>query len=237
MKGLGLFLSQRLAERQAGAIGVASEVGKGSTFAFYAKSRRTESPTSQVTLPLRNTTNQPPPLLRAFSNPATSLSFPPPDLNKMHVLVVEDNTVNQRIVQQQLKKAGCVVYIANHGIEALEIIRESDLWHEMLSLSSKATEVKHLDIILMDWEMPIMDGLACSREIRKLQKEGKVVKHVEILATTANARDEQVNIALQSGVDDVISKPFMVSDLLGRMRERLSLPARPETGDRAVTGP
>jgi CheY-like chemotaxis protein len=151
----------------------------------------------------------------------------------MHVLLVEDNTVNQRVVQAQLKRAGCIVYIANHGVEALEIIRESDLWHENADKES----IKHLDIILMDWEMPIMDGLACSCEIRKLQKEGKVTRHVEILATTANARDEQVKIALGSGIDDVISKPFMVGDLLVRMKERLSLPERRGVVERAVTGP
>lgn len=82
-----------------------------------------------------------------------------------------------------------------------------------------------------------MDGLACSREIRRLQKEGKIVRHVEILATTANARDEQVRIALMSGLDDVIRKPFLVADLLVRMRERLSLPARPGGVERASTGP
>jgi CheY-like chemotaxis protein len=161
----------------------------------------------------------------------------------MHVLLVEDNTVNQRVVQAQLKKAGCVVYIANHGVEALELIRESDLWHENVGVEDSrqrgiAKEVKHLDIILMDWEMPIMDGLACSREIRSLQKAGKVVRHVEIVGTTANARDEQVRIAVASGIDSVISKPFMVSDLLERMRERLSLgPGRPVGVERATTGP
>lgn len=184
-------------------------------------------------MPLRTVSNHPPAPLRSISHPATSMSFPAPDLSKIHVLLVEDNVINQRVVLPQLKKAGCVVYIANHGVEALEIIRESDLWHE--NVDKKDT--KHLDIILMDWEMPIMDGLACSREIRKLHKEGKVTRHVEILATTANARDEQVKIALASGIDDVISKPFLVSDLLVRMRERLSLPERRAVFERAVTGP
>jgi CheY-like chemotaxis protein len=233
VQGLGLFLCQRLAERQAGAIGVASEPGKGSTFAFYVKSRRAESPSHNRANPLTTVTNHPPPPLRSISHPATSIFSEVPDLNKMHVLLVEDNTVNQRVVQAQLKRAGCIVYVANHGVEALDIIRESDLWHE----NADKEGTKHLDIILMDWEMPIMDGLACSREIRKLQKEGKVTRHVEILATTANARDEQVKIALGSGIDDVISKPFMVGDLLVRMRERLNLLERRGVFERAATGP
>ncbi len=84
-----------------------------------------------------------------------------------------------------------------------------------------------------------MDGLACSREIRNLQKVGKVLRHVEIVATTANARDEQTRTALESGIDSVISKPFMVGDLLERMRERLSLSGtgRPFGVERAATGP
>ena len=180
-------------------------------------------------------TNHPPPATRHHSHPRTSLlsASQVPGLDKMHVLLAEDNLVNQRVVQQQLKKAGCVVYVANHGVEALEIVRESDLWHE----NTGKEGIKHLDIILMDWEMPIMDGLACSREIRKLQKEGKVVRHVEILGTTANARSEQVKIAIESGIDEVVSKPFMVSDLLATMREHLSLPQRPGSGERAATGP
>jgi signal transduction histidine kinase/ActR/RegA family two-component response regulator len=235
IQGLGLFLSQRLAERQAGAIGVASDHGRGSTFAFYVRSRRTNSPPSPGTLPLRTTTNIPPPATRHHSHPITSLPSASltPDHDKMHVLLAEDNLVNQRVVQQQLKRAGCVVYVANHGVEALEIVRESDLWHE----NDGKEGVKHLDIILMDWEMPIMDGLACSREIRKMQNEGKVVKHVEILGTTANARSEQVKIAIESGIDEVVSKPFMVSDLLATMRERLRLPQRPASTERAVSGP
>lgn len=68
------------------------------------------------------------------------------------MLLVEDNEVNQKIVQKQLVKSGCVVYVANHGIEALEVLRDSDAWHE----NGVTSPGKHLDIILMDWEMPIM---------------------------------------------------------------------------------
>jgi CheY-like chemotaxis protein len=124
------------------------------------------------------------------------------------------------------------------------MIRDSDIWHE--NEHRNKSETKHLDIILMDWEMPIMDGLACSREIRNLQKAGKVLRHVEIIATTANARDEQIRTALESGIDSVMSKPFMVGDLLVRMRERLGLAvvregvgvvARPVGVERMATEP
>ncbi|KAL2070389.1 hypothetical protein VTL71DRAFT_13415 [Oculimacula yallundae] len=220
--GLGLFLSGRLAEKQSGEIGVSSRSGHGSTFAFYVKSRQTERhgvstpDVPQVALPIRS---------RSMS---IASKIPIVDFNKIHVLLVEDNVVNQRIVQKQLVKAGCVVYVANHGLEALQMVRESDIWCEKGVESSKTESVtvtapKHLDIILMDWQMPVMDGLTCSREIRKLENEKKITRHVEIIATTANARNEQIETALESGIDSVISKPFMVSDLLIKMKERLSI--------------
>lgn len=84
--------------------------------------------------------------------------------------------------------------------------------------------------------MPVMDGLTCSREIRNLQTQRKIIRHVDIIATTANVRDEQIEVALKSGIDEVVSKPFMVADLLVRMRERLSMPPR-ATVERAVTAP
>ena len=115
------------------------------------------------------------------------------DLSNIHVLLVEDNVVNQTILAKQLKKAGCTVTIANHGLEALERLRETRLWHTNL-------DGKKMDIILMDWEMPVMDGLTCAKEIRILETTGHLVGHVEIIATTANARDEQLQMALESGI-------------------------------------
>jgi CheY-like chemotaxis protein len=114
-----------------------------------------------------------------------------------------------------LMDARCVVYVANHGEEALQVLKESSVWYE------PKPESKKIDIILMDWEMPVMDGLTCSREIRKLEREGKVKERIDIIATTANARDEQIRTALESGIDSVMSKPFLVKDLLTKMREQL----------------
>ncbi|CAL3962736.1 unnamed protein product [Diplocarpon coronariae] len=214
--GLGLFLSGRLAEKQSGEIGVASQSGRGSTFAFYVKSRRA----GRQGVPTAELPHQP---IRVLNRSTSSSTLVPiVDSSKIHVLLVEDNVVNQKVVGRQLQKAGCVVYIANHGIEALEMIRESDVWFE------EPKDPKHLDIILMDWQMPVMDGLTCSREIRKLQAENHIRRHIQIIATTANARDEQISTAIASGIDCVVSKPFMVSDLLAKIRERLSVSAAAE---------
>ncbi|KAF4633536.1 hypothetical protein G7Y89_g4572 [Cudoniella acicularis] len=210
--GLGLFISKKLTEKLGGEIGVASRPGEGSTFVFYVKSQRTvaesairESPGHRMTLS------------RSFSNPIDNDFTPAADLHHMYVLLAEDNEINQKILAAQLTKAGCIVEVANNGLEALDRIKESDAWHE------KEKGGKRLDIILMDWEMPLMDGLECARNIRNLEQAKQLTRHIEIIATTGNARDEQADTALASGIDAVISKPFAVSDLLKMMRERLSI--------------
>jgi CheY-like chemotaxis protein len=207
--GLGLFISQRLTEMQGGEIGVASVPNQGSTFAFYVKARQAEPEAVLLQLKLSEPGNRSTSNSKALTQPNGIFT------EEIHVLLVEDNLINQQILKKQLTKAGCVVHIANHGVEALKFLPETDIWHE------QSEESKHLDIILMDWEMPEMDGLTCSRKIRELQKEAKVVRHVQIIATTANARDEQIESALASGIDCVMSKPFIVADLLSKMRERL----------------
>ena len=77
-------------------------------------------------------------------------------------------------------------------------------------------------IILLDIEMPIMDGLTAIRRIRALQQEGLAVAHVPVIAVTANARQEHVAKALEAGMDAVVAKPFRIPDLMGRMREVIS---------------
>lgn len=62
-----------------------------------------------------------------------------------------------------------------------------------------------------------MDGLECARKIRELQRSGEIISHIPIMAISGNARNEQVNIARESGMDDAISKPFRITELLPRM--------------------
>ncbi|KAK5161520.1 hypothetical protein LTR04_004284 [Oleoguttula sp. CCFEE 6159] len=71
----------------------------------------------------------------------------------------------------------------------------------------------------MDQEMPVMDGLTCTRKIRELESEGKLVRHVPIIAVTANARSEQIQTAMAAGMDDVVSKPFRVPELIPKIEE------------------
>lgn len=77
--------------------------------------------------------------------------------------------------------------------------------------------------------MPEMNGLQCTREIRRMQAEGEVLGHVPIIAVTANVRGEQIATAKESGMDDVVSKPFRVPELLLKAKDLLESLALQET--------
>jgi CheY-like chemotaxis protein len=67
--------------------------------------------------------------------------------------------------------------------------------------------------------MPIMDGLQCTSKVRALEHAGQLRCHVPIIAVTANARTEQINTLLEAGMDDVVSKPFRVNELIPKIEE------------------
>lgn len=194
--GLGLYISRRLTEMHGGAIGFASKSGIGSTFSFYVKSRMSmpTTPTATVKaageLTIRTQTSVLSNRSREENDKAPSI-VPDPGkkevpLTDLHVLVVEDNLVNQRVLAKQLRNVGMTVSVANHGSEALEHLRTTKFCDANQS-------AKELSLILMDWEMPVMNGLECVRNIRQLQKEGLVKGHVPVIAVTANVRTEQAS--------------------------------------------
>lgn len=146
----------------------------------------------------------------------------------LHVLVVEDNIINQRVMSQQLRRLGCTVHIANHGMEALDFLRTTTFWHvppfdkRFDDAPSPKTTVSHdngipLSVVLMDLEMPVLGGLETVKRIRSLQAEGHLMRHVPVIAVTANARSEQVSIAIEHGFDNVVTKPFRIPELIPQM--------------------
>ena len=147
---------------------------------------------------------------KVLAPPATTPAAPAPALKKK-VLIVEDNLVNQKVLSKQLKNLGTEVHVANHGGEALEKLRQSTYCTEGGTLE--------LGVVLMDQEMPVMDGLTCTKMIRQLEREGKIRGHVPIIAVTANARNEQIQTALDVGMDDVVSKPFRIPELVPKIEE------------------
>lgn len=85
------------------------------------------------------------------------------------------------------------MHVTSHGQEALDFLRDSDVWKGYAG-------GKCLDVVLMDLEMPIMDGLTCARQIRELQTRGSLIRHVPIIAVTANARKEQIESTVAAGM-------------------------------------
>lgn len=134
------------------------------------------------------------------------------DSRELHILLVEDNLVNQRVLSKQLRKAGCIVYTADNGFEALDHLSNTH-FEQPAGIP--------LSVVLMDLEMPEMDGLTCVKRIRDMETEGALRGHVPVIAVTANVRNEQRVVAIRSGFDDFASKPFRLPDLLARIRALL----------------
>lgn len=159
---------------QSGKIGLRSMEGRGSTFAFYIKAKRAVLPSltlmeealskkrsagsSGMSLPSQ------PPKMRALDSvsptaedgqyrPSQRTPFEVPPKEDYHILLVEDNELNQKVLAKQLRKAGCTVAVANHGGEAVDyLLRMQDLPAEYGTPEMQLL-MPSLDCILMDWEM------------------------------------------------------------------------------------
>jgi PAS domain S-box-containing protein len=226
--GLGLFISRELAELHGGRIGISSEVGLGSTFDFYVKGRRPSPNMKRKAFEtiLRDTSPSRPAPSRELSDESLLITHQSsvlspnvleicPETKQLHVLIVEDNLINQNILARLIHKQGYVSSIANHGEEALDIIQASK-WNKYLVPSAKLP--LEIDIVLADIEMPVMDGKEFVRNVRRLQKEGSLIDSIPVIAVTGNARNEQVQLAREAGFDDIISKPYSADDLISRIQ-------------------
>ena len=109
------------------------------------------------------------------------------------VLLVEDNEVNQKVSQRLLERFGCRVTVASNGAEALEAVRR-----------------QAYDVVFMDCQMPVMDGFEAARQIRRL---GGALASTPIIALTAHAMESERKRCLQSGMNDVVTKPVSLEGL------------------------
>lgn len=184
--GLGLAVSQGLAQLMGGALGVSSVHGRGATFIF------------RVEMPLR------PPATVVAPVASTSLVAPDPALPPLArrsngaaglpVLLVEDNPVNRLLAVRILKKTGCSVDVAENGAVAVQMTRE-----------------RSYAVVFMDLQMPVMDGLQATAAIRRQEGTGP---RVPIVAVTANAMPGDRETCLAAGMDDYLAKPLRPSDLV-----------------------
>ncbi len=125
------------------------------------------------------------------------------DLKEANILLVEDNPINQKIAILSLNKYVKTIEVANNGKEALDKFGNSKY-----------------DLILMDIQMPIMDGITTTKKIREI--ESNISTHIPIIAITANALSGDKEMCLAAGMNDYISKPYQIEDLIQKMRALLS---------------
>lgn len=107
------------------------------------------------------------------------------------VLLVEDNPVNQRAVIRLLERYGCGVVLANHGVEALQILRKDHAF----------------DLVFMDCQMPVMDGYAATRAIRQMERDNPEWPRLTVVAFTAHLPQLEQQKCTEAGMDDYLEKP------------------------------
>ena len=124
----------------------------------------------------------------------------------LRILVVDDNEINQVVACKFLQKLGCQVEVARNGREAVDSI-------------ARAT----YDAVLMDCEMPEMDGYEATQEIR--QQEQTTTRHLPIIALTGHASSEDAQKCRLAGMDDVVTKPMTLPTLREKLERLLAQPA------------
>jgi PAS domain S-box-containing protein len=153
----------------------------------------------------------------------TARAAPSGPVDRKHVLVVEDDALNQTIVCGMLHHAGYATLTASDGASALEAVRRGGF-----------------DVVLMDWQMPDMDGLEVTRRMRA-GEAGAYGRHVPVIALTANAFAEDRAACLAAGMNDFLTKPVLAAHLVGTVRRWAGdnmvaelLPAEPSSSDFAA---
>jgi PAS domain S-box-containing protein len=198
--GLGLAITSRLVQLMGGKIWVESELGKGSIFHFTSRFELTGA------VP-RMTASEDPKAIRSLpAGPAVSDTSKAPQ--GMKILLAEDNAVNRRLAIALLQKRGHRIAATENGQEALD-----------------ALERENFDLVLMDVQMPVLDGFDAIRAIRA--KEQSSDSHLPIIALTAHAMKGDRERCLAAGADEYVTKPIRIPDLLAAIDRATNTKASP----------
>ena len=206
--GLGLSIVRSLARLMGGEAGVESTPGQGSRFWFSVRTERVSVSEDSRQLVRRDTT--------------ALLEQRYPQL-RGHVLIVEDNPTNQLVLNALLPKFGLQTTLAENGQEAVDCLIERGA---------------AIDVILMDLQMPIMDGFEATRRIRDWEQlTGRPA--IPIIALTADAFPEDREHCMRIGMDDFLAKPIIIEELMRAIESRLPAVVFPpvQEGVSASEGP
>jgi CheY-like chemotaxis protein len=188
--GLGLSVSSRLIDLMGGRLWFESELGKGSTFHFTAQFGRPApsagGPTEAAAAGAEARAED-----RAANEARAALAKRGP----LRILVAEDNPINQKLIVRLLQKEGHAVSVANNGEEALAAVARQEF-----------------DLVLMDVQMPVIDGFEATAEIRRQELESG--RRQPIVALTAHAMRGDREKCLEAGMDGYVAKPIRQDELL-----------------------
>jgi signal transduction histidine kinase/ActR/RegA family two-component response regulator len=208
--GLGLSIARQLCGMMGGEIGVISTVGKGSTFWFTVEvGKGAASSTLARSVALRSV----PPALASMPAETAPRPISPAGRDfqealhragrsSIHILMVEDNAANMRVTQALLETLGCEVTAARNGLEAVAAYRD-----------------RAFDLVLMDCQMPEMDGYEATRAIRQIEAfQGRTTP---IIALTAHAMEGSRESSLAAGMNDQLTKPLTMAALTAKLLDWL----------------
>lgn len=196
--GLGLAIVKRLLELQSIQMYVSSNVSEGSEFSFNMEfpvsTEIIPQPKERSAVPLQQQNHQQEPVLAEIEDPGSSL----------RVLIAEDNPVNVMLMKKLFSKWKIVPTIAENGERAVEIVQYGNF-----------------DIILMDLQMPVMNGFDASMEIRKMTDPAK--SNIPIIALTASALFDIRDQVTNAGMNDYVAKPFKPDELMEKIQNLIAI--------------